>query len=387
MGDSDWHFYPFSIQIRSGIRHYNNKELINCADKKGKGDPCPPFFVVPTTLDIDMLYVNDFCAKNLETYPRIGLSLCFPYALKKEWRHFRFPKVYGFSAYVEFYQSNPLASTWGNRVTFGVVRGSILQKMGSKPQNIFLGTEEMTYHWQFSRYFQMNFGFGLLLAWWVPNTQHYPKIKATLNTKSIRLKLEEDNRIKLVFAPTIGIGMRYIVNPDPFLRKDIPPINDKKRQGSRVDCSISYSSKCHILEKKYYPIFRTSSSLSFSINHINAMVCTLELGYNLHKKAILADTTVPGGMEFIPFLGHEIRYGRFLSQLQIGCHFINVKKPAPRSSYLDDDYAETSSEFSKFIEDRGVFSVHLQCMLTKSFFVGITFRYKEIPGIRLGISI
>ncbi len=400
--DVDWYLYPFSIQMRSGIRCYASEEVGLYSSNNRQGDACPPLVLVSSAIDLDILYTNRFCANNLESYPRIGLSLCFPYALQKAWKPFRFPRVWGISAYIELYQSDPSASTWGNRVTVGLVRGNVLSKIKSKPQNIFWVNEEATYHWQFSKYCQMNFGLGLLLAWWAPRAQYQSGVKKTITTietddcliQKFRLEDVDKDRIKLVCTPTLGIGIRYIVNPEPFLGKYILPINYKKRKGSRVDCSLASSLRYHVLTQKYCPIFRASSLLSFSINRVNAILCTLELGYNLHKKAVLAKSTVPGGMECTILLGDEIRYGRFLFQLQLGCELISSKRPMPQLNdegndmeNLDTSLSENSQGLAKFLHDRGVFSANVQYMLTDLFFMGITFRYKEIPGIRLGVSL
>lgn len=400
--DSDWHLYPFSIQMRSERRSYNSEEFIGSSSNSQQDHEYPQLALVATTLDLDILYINHFFSNNLESYPRVGLSLSFPYAFSKAWKAFRFPRVWGISAYIELYQSDPSASTWGNRIAVGLVRGSTLSRIKSKPQNIFWGNEEVTYHWQFSKYCQMNFGFGLLFAWWIPHAKHQSEVKKTVTTietddffiKKVRLEDKDSNRIKLVCTPTLGIGIRYTVNSEPFLGKYIIPINYTKRKGSRVDCSVVGSGRYHLLTQKYCPIFRASSLLSFAINHVNALLCTLELGYNLHKKAVLAKSTVPGGMEFTTLLGYEIRYGRFFLQLQVGCELINAKRPVPQLNYVDSDEKNTVTELSEettgsanFLSERGVFSANVQYMLTELFFMGVTFRYKEVPGIRLGVSL
>ncbi|TSJ81314.1 MAG: hypothetical protein NMK33_02325 [Candidatus Cardinium sp.] len=362
-----WHSYPRAIQLRSGaIIGKSNKE---------------PIVVMPTTIDADILYIHPFFARQLDTYPRVGLSILVPYPLQKE-QKLRFPNIWGILAYIELYQSDPSLSTWGNRISVGAVKGGTLVRAQHAPNYSFVATEEVTYHWLCAPSWQLNFGMGLLINGWTKNKKDKVVVqdKVVVNTagppNTQPLNNKENHVFSLKFAPLATIGIRYIAHTASFLTLRHNPIHYRQRKSSRVDCSIAGSRRWLASTQAYHFIFRGSVLLNFPINAHNALLCSLELGHNWYKKALLTNMLSVGGMEVTTLGGYEVRYGRFLLQLQLGFELIDAKKPA----------IETEDTLSDLLERRGSCAVHAQYMLTESFFVGISARSGEIPALRLGLS-
>lgn len=363
--NTTWHPYPRSIQLRSGLMVHDH-------------------IVIPTTIDVDILYVHSLFASQFQSYPRVGLSFLVPYALQKE-QPLRFPNIWGILAYMELYQSHPTLSTWGNRIGIGAIKGGTLAQTKGQPHYSFVGIKEFTYHWLCAPSWQLNFGIGLWINWWTTNRQDRPKIDKASTTDPLHTNKQsfnnadnENDARSLKLAPIATIGIRYITHTEPFLRPGNHPIHYRKRKSTRVDCSIAGSSRRLASTKKYYLIFRGSSLFSFAINSHNALLCAMELGYNRYKKALLTNMLSAGGIEVTTLLGYEIRYGRYLLQLQLGCEITDSKKPTIQT--LNEERS------SNILNRKGNFSINMQYMLTERFFVGISARSQEIPALRLGVS-
>ncbi|WP_419241650.1 hypothetical protein [Cardinium endosymbiont of Nabis limbatus] len=364
-----WYPYPRSMQLRSGwtVAKSNEKSVV----------------VMPSMLDFDILYVHPCLARQLDTYPRIGLSILVPFALQKT-PQLRFPNIWGILAYIELYQSNPGLSTWGNRISIGAIKGGTLVQAQHPPGYSFLATKEIIYHWLCAPSWQCNLGIGLLVNGWTKNKQSRPeanKANDQLDTTQQTLNDAENQFVRLRFAPMATIGIRYIAHTASLLKLRHNPIHSRKLKSSRIDCSIACSGRRLPSVQKYYLIFRGVSLFSYTINAHNALLCAMELGYNWYKKALFANMLSAGGVEVIPWIGYELRYGYYLLQFQLGCEITDSKKLAIQTS-------QTSNEdtLSNVFKSRGSFSVHLQYMLTESLFVGISARAREIPALRLGLS-
>ncbi|WP_250238388.1 hypothetical protein [Cardinium endosymbiont of Oedothorax gibbosus] len=347
------HPYPRSIQLRSGlmVHNYNEKSII----------------VIPTTIDLDILYIHSFFASQFQSYPRVGLSFLMPYALQKE-QPLRFPNIWGISAYIELYQSHPTLSTWGNRISIGAIKDGTKDQ----PHYSFIGIKEIIYHWLWAPSWQLNFGIGLNI------NQANTTDPLHSRTQPLHNADNENDAIRLKLAPIATIGIRYITHTEPFLRRGNHPIHYRKRKSSRVDCSIAGSSRRLAATKAYYLIFRGSSLFSFTINSHNALLCAMELGYNRYKKALLNNMLPAGGIEVTALLGYEIRYGHYLLQLQLGYEMTDLKKPTTQTANED--------RLLSILNRKYHFSINVQYMLTERFFVGISARHQEIPAFRLGVS-
>ncbi len=351
--NTNWHPYPRSMQIRSGcIPYMHSGNLLS---------------ILLITIDLDILYVHSLFASQLESYPRIGLSFWFPYGKDKT---NTLPNIWAMVGYIELYQSHPERSTWGNRIGLGIFRrGRSSDLPDSKssvyktPEYSFLGTKEIIYHWLFTPSWQLNFGIGLFFNSWPQNIAYQTS--------------DEDH---VVIRPIVSMGIRYISHKEPFLRPGYKSIHFRKTKKNRIDCSIAYSSRYLKSAQSVYSIFRGSSLLAFTLNKHNALLCSMELGYSQYKKAYMQNKLPLAGIEPNILLGYEIRYGRYLLQLQGGYICTDVANPRVRHSY-------ERTKLDSF-KRQSFFCVNLQYMPTEYFFIGITIRSKEtIPGIRLGISL
>ncbi len=379
--DPTWYPYPRSIQLRTGGMVHKDMDR-HTTDTIQPASNEKPLIVIPTTIDIDILYVNAFFATQLESYPRIGLSFFMPYGFHKG-KQVRFPSIWGILAYMELYQTHPTLSTWGNRISMGAIKGSICTQKKDQPNYSFLSIEEVTYHWACTPSWQLNLCMGLLINGWPNKGQHRSKQHQTNETDQLhgnRQPFRELDNASIIFklAPIVTIGIRYVIHTQPFWKLVDRPIHYRKRKSSRVDCSIGGSSRYLPSTKKYHLIFRGSSLFSFAINHNNALLSSIELGYSWYKKALLTNMLAGGGVEATALLGYEIRYGCCLLQLQLGCAITESKKPAIQ--------IPNKGGLSNLLKKRGSFSINLQYMLTERFFVGISARSQEIPGLRLGLS-
>ena len=361
-----WYSYPRAIQLRSGA-------IIGKSNKAAIG-------VLSTTIDVDILYIHSFFANQLDTYPRIGLSILLPYALQKECQ-LRFPKLWGILAYIELYHTDPSLSTWGNRISIGAIKGGTLVRAQHRPNYSFLVTKESTYHWLCAPSWQLNFGMGVLINGWVKNKQDKAAVHTadTTHPSNTQPLNNVGNRsLGLKFAPLATIGIRYIAHTASFLTLRYNPTHYTQRKSSRVDCTIAGSSRWLPSTQIYHFIFRGSVLLSFPISARNALLCSLELGHNWYKKALLTNMVSVGGMEITTLGGYEVRYGRCLLQVQLGFEMIDSKKLTIEPSSEDT--------LSDLLKRRGSCAVHAQYMVTESFFVGISVRSREMPALRLGLS-
>ncbi|WP_162789935.1 hypothetical protein [Cardinium endosymbiont of Sogatella furcifera] len=376
-----WQPYPRAIQLRSGVTFHKHMHG-DATDAATSLSDEQVLVVIPTTIDFDILYIHSFFAKQLESYPSIGLSFLLPYALGKA-QQLRFPNIWGILAYIELYQSDATLSTWGNRVNIGAMKGSIWAQRPYQPSYSFLAIKEITYHWLLTPSWQLNFSIGLLLNWWTKNKQHRPKANPITTPEHANAQPANpvDNAhhtVAVKFAPLASIGIRYTTQRTPFLEEANKLIRYSKQTNSRVDCSLAGSSRQLPETQKYHLILRGSALLSFTINAHNALLCAMELGYNWYKQALVANMLPAAGMEITPLLGYEIRYGRCLMQLQLGCELTDSKKPTIQTTY--------EQGISNLLKQRGKFVATLQYMLTERFFVGVSARSQEIPALRLGIS-
>lgn len=379
---TNWHPYPRSIQLRSGLMVHNHLDRFT-TDQSAPLSSKTPLFIIPITIDVAILYVHSFFASQLESYPSIGLSFLFPYVLQKG-PQFRYPNIWGILTYMELYQSHPTRSTWGHRISIGAIKSGTLVRATHQPNYSFVAKKEITYCWPCTPSWQVNFGVGLLMNWWtkdMENKQKESQANTTdgLNTHKTRLNIVDNDASRLKFLPLATIGIRYITHTAPFLRSGSYPIHYGKRKKSRLDCSVTGSSRQLALTQKYHLIFRGSSLFSLAINTHNALLCSLELGYNGYKKALLANTLAVSAMEVTTWCGYEIRYGRCLLQLKLGCEITDSKKPTIQRLHADT--------LSNILYRRGSVSVNVQYMCTEHCFVGISTRSQEMPALRLGISL
>lgn len=379
---TNWHPYPRSIQLRSGLMVHNHLDRFTTPDQSAWSSKMP-LVIIPTTIDVSILYVHPFFASQLESYPSIGLSFLFPYVLQKK-PQLRCPNIWGILTYIELYQSHPTCSTWGHRISIGAIKSGTLVRATHQPNYSIVATKEITYHWSCTPSWQVNFGMGLLMNWWTKDMEDKRKGSQAsttdgLNTHKTRLNVVDNDASRLKFVPLATIGMRYITHTAPFLKWGSYPIHYGKRKRSRLDCSIAGSSRQLALTQKYHLIFRGSSLLSLAINTHNALLCALELGYNGYKKALLANMLSVGAIEVTTWCGYEIRYGRCVLQLQLGCEITDSKKPTIQACHADT--------LSNILYRRGSVSVNVQYMCTDHCFVGISTRSQETPALRLGISL
>ncbi|WP_243517001.1 MULTISPECIES: hypothetical protein [unclassified Candidatus Cardinium] len=362
-----WYPYPRSIQLRSGCMVHKRDEKL--------------LILLPTTIDLDILFLHPFFARRLDAYPRIGLSFLFPYTFQKE-QKLKFPNIWGILGYIELYESNPNLTRWGHRISIGGIKKGALMLVDPQPNYSVVATKEITYHWLFAPAWQLNFGIGLLINWSIKTIKRKP------NTNSISEMDQLDSMIKLLnsendssiikLAPLATVGIRYISHANNFYNLVINQIYYKKQKNSRVDCSLMVNNRWLPATQKSYMIFRGSSSLSFAINPHNGLVVSLELGRNNYKKTLLASMLAAEGIELTALLGHEIRYGRCLLQLQLGFELTDSTKLTLQAS---DEHS-----LSNVLSKRGSMSINMQYMFTDYLFVGISMRSQEQPGLRLGIS-
>lgn len=376
-----WQPYPCAIQLRSGVMPHKHVHH-DATDAATPLSDEQVLVVIPTTIDFDILYIHPFFAKQLESYPSIGLSFLFPYVLQKV-QQLRFPNIWGILAYIELYQSDATLSTWGNKINIGAMKGNILVQGQHQPSYSFLAIKEITYHRLLARSWQLNFSMGLLLNWWTKHKQQSPKVNQITTPGHAHAQPANpiDNahdRIALKFAPLASIGIGYITQRTPFLREANKLIKYRKQTNSRVDCSLAGSSRQLPETQKYHLILRGAALLRVTINAHNGLLCAMELGYNWYKQALVANMLSAGGIEITPLLGYELRYGRCLMQLQLGCELTDFKKPTIQPSH--------EQGISNLLKQRGKLVATLQYMLTERFFVGVSARSQEIPALRVGIS-
>lgn len=207
------------------------------------------------------------------------------------------------------------------------------------------------------------------MNWWPKKETNYDDKTTKANNKSADIK-------NLKFAPLATIGIRYITHTKSFAILSREPIHYRKLKSSRVDCSITSSSRYLSENKKYYLIYRLCTLLSTALNNHNALTVSLELGHNRYTRALLANILPGAGLEVATLLGYEMRYGICLLQLQLAYEITDSQR-------LDTNPNE--NKLSSSLNKRLSVCMNMQYMITDYVFLAITARSQEIPGLRLGV--